>query len=152
MLIEQVKADLLAARKAGGEANVVKRTLLTTLIGEADMVGKNAGNRAPTDEETQEVIAKFIKNNKATLKALPADDHRRAGLKEETAILQGYLPKQLTEAELTNIIQSVIASADEATRASPKMKGLIMKQLTGAHRGLYDGAQAAALITKLLSA
>lgn len=44
MLIVKIKHDQLVARK---NRDQIESTLLTTLIGEADMVGKNNGNRDP---------------------------------------------------------------------------------------------------------
>ena len=53
MLIENLKEDQLIARK---NRDQIKATLLTTLIGEAEMVGKNTGNRSPFDEEVVSVF------------------------------------------------------------------------------------------------
>ena len=57
-LLAQLKKDSLLARKA---ADGVRATLLSTLIAEAEMVGKNAGNRESTDDEVQQTIRKFLK-------------------------------------------------------------------------------------------
>ena len=59
-LLAQLKKDSLLARKA---ADSVRATLLSTLIAEAEMVGKNAGNRESSDDEVQQTIRKFLKNN-----------------------------------------------------------------------------------------
>ena len=51
--LQEIKAAQLTARK---ERNTFKASLLTTLIGEAEMVGKSAGNRPSTDEEVLQVL------------------------------------------------------------------------------------------------
>jgi hypothetical protein len=57
-LIQTIKADQVQARKARSAS----ASILTTLIGEAEMIGKNAGDRESTDEEVIAIIKKFIKN------------------------------------------------------------------------------------------
>ena len=52
-LLAQLKKDSLLARKA---ADGVRATLLSTLIAEAEMVGKNAGNRESRDDVVQQSI------------------------------------------------------------------------------------------------
>ena len=57
-LIIEIKSAQLAARKARDSFTA---SSLTTLIGEAEMVGKNAG-REVTDAEVVAVLKKFVKN------------------------------------------------------------------------------------------
>lgn len=71
-LIEQIKAKNLEARKAKLTAVV---NVLTPLIGEAEMVGKNAGHPV-TDAEVVQMIKKFIKNLDETITALGDSDPR----------------------------------------------------------------------------
>jgi len=85
-LLAQLKKDSMLARKA---ADSVRATLLSTLIGEAEMVGKNAGNRESTDDEVQQTIRKFLKNNQEALGVIK-DAERRAVLEQESAILTDY--------------------------------------------------------------
>ena len=86
-LLSQLKKDALTARKQGAG---LRGTLLSTLIAEAEMVGKNAGNRDSTDDEVQGTIRKFLKNNQEAL-AVIKDPARQAVLAEESAILAAYL-------------------------------------------------------------
>lgn len=69
MLIVKIKHDQLVARK---NRDQIESTLLTTLIGEADMVGKNNGNRDPFDEEVISVVKKFLKGVNETI-AIPRE-------------------------------------------------------------------------------
>ena len=70
-LLTQLKKDSMLARKA---VDRVRATLLSTLIGEAEMVGKNAGNRESTDEEVQQMIRKFLKNNQEAVAVIKDAD------------------------------------------------------------------------------
>ena len=94
MLIEQLRKDALDARKKG---NAVAASLLVTLVSEAAMVGKNAGNRESTDDEVQAVIRKFLKNNQEATGVI-RDTARLATLQEESRILESYLPTMASEA------------------------------------------------------
>lgn len=131
MLLKKIKADQLTARIA---KDSIKTALLTTLIGDAEMVGKNAG-RETTDDEVVAVIKKFLKNNLEFQKHVTNDD-----LTTEQAILESYLPKQLTTGELIEIITNNFG--DELK----SKKGAIMKFLKENYAGLYDGATAAKVI------
>lgn len=116
-------------------------SLLTTLIGEATAVGKNQ-QRETTDQETIAVVKKFIKNNDEFLK-VATDEKTITRLKGENDWLVQYLPKQLTEGELTSIITAVIGEGASNT-------GTIMKVLKERYDGQYDGKVASALVKLLL--
>ncbi len=79
----------------GGDDAQQLATLLSTLIAEAEMVGKNAGNRESTDDEVQQTIRKFLKNNQEAA-AVIRDAGRLAVLERECAVLTAYLPPMAT--------------------------------------------------------
>jgi uncharacterized protein YqeY len=146
-LLAQIKKDNLVARK---ERDAIRSTLLTTLIGEAEMVGKNAGNRESTDDEVSAVIRKFIKNNDETTGILAKETtvsaaNTVATLAIEKALLVGYLPKQLTEAELEREVAEISASL-----TSPNV-GAVMKELRARHGNNYDGKTASSLAAKYIA-
>lgn len=142
-LIEKIKADALAARKA---RETVTAQSLITLIGEAERVGKDAGNRAPTDAEVTAVLQKFVKNLSEVIKARPGD----AAAVREQALLQAYLPTRLEGEALMAAIQAAAKSAG-LTTITNKDVGTVMKALAAAHPGAYDGAAASATIRSLAS-
>lgn len=140
-LITQIKQDQLQHRKnKNGEA----ATLLTTLIGEAEMIGKNAGNRAPTDEEVQAVIKKFIKNNTETIQH--ADASRGTQLVLENQLLETYLPAQLNEEHLKAAVAGYLL-----TEGAQRNMGAIMGWLKGKYGGNYDGKVASAVVKAALA-
>ncbi|OCL25220.1 glutamyl-tRNA amidotransferase [Orenia metallireducens] len=87
-----------------------------------------------TDEEVIEVLAKLVKQNKDSI-----TEYEKAGqedkvkdLENEIAILQDYLPKQLSEEELVEIVEEVIAETKaESMRDMGKVMGVIMPKVTG---------------------
>lgn len=153
MLIEKIKADQVEARKA---RNTVEATLLTTLLGEANMVAKNAQRETPTDEEVQAVVKKFLKGIAETqtfihksVEAQEAHNHaylsadilnRLSVVQAEQKILEVYLPQQLSESELIQIVSAAISEG------TPGNMGALMGFLKANHAGKYDGKLASAAI------
>ena len=142
-LLAQLKNDSLLARKA---ADRVRATLLSTLIGEAEMVGKNAANRESTDEEVQQTIRKFLKNNQEALGVIK-DEERRAVLEQESAILTAYLPPLASDAEVQTFIAASVATLAER---SPKQMGVVMGALKARYGSDFDAKQASVWIKDAL--
>lgn len=145
-LIETIKGHNLNARIQKLSA---VSGLLTTVIGEAEMIGKNAGNRAPTDAEVQTLVAKFVKNNIDTIGILGDTDPRSAVLLAENFTLGKYLPAQMTTDELVEAIRSCITSIRVA--GNPVNTGSVMKMMKQHFDGTFDGKTASTLIKKELS-
>ncbi len=154
-MIEQIKKDQLDARK---NKDSIKANLLTTLLGEASSIGKNDGNRETTDLEVVQVIKKFIKNAQqflAVAQEFLAVVYNESGmlnvrasiLTKEIEILTDYLPIQLTEAGLTELVSAKIS---ELPDKSPKQVGAIMKYLSTNFPGQYDGQLASKIVKQLL--
>jgi uncharacterized protein YqeY len=134
MLIEQVKADRIAAMKA---RNTVAKTVLTTLLGELEGAAKR-NQTDITDDMIIKTCKKFIESNKEVME-LNARNSRN--LAQENEYLETYIPKQLNEAELRAIIGDI----------SAVNLGDIMKQLKSAYDGQYDGKMASAIAREVLA-
>ena len=143
-LLAQLKKDSMLARKA---ADGIRATLLSTLIGEAEMVGKNAGNRESTDDEVQQTIRKFLKNNQEAV-AVIKDTDRLAILEQESAILTAYLPPMASEAEVKAFIADTVAGLPER---GPKQMGAVMGALKARFGTSFDAKQANAWVKQALS-
>jgi len=147
-VIEQIRADQIAARKA---KDVVKVTLLSTLLGEIVMVGKNNGNRETTDAEAISVIKKFKKNIQDTILCITPSNNVAAfekitELLDEEKLYDSYLPQQLSEQELKQNI-ALFLLADENCTYTIKD---VMFYLKENYAGLYDGKTASKLANELL--
>ncbi len=147
-LIAQIKSKNLEARKAKLTAVV---NVLTPLIGEAEMVGKNAG-RDVTDAEVVQMVKKFIKNLDETIKVLGDNDPRTLAAMGEKMTLEGFLPKQLDEAQLRTEIGKILQELDEldGTHTKPKM-GDVLRTLKFSFDGQYDGKMASELVKEALA-
>lgn len=127
-IIEKIKNDQLAARK---ERNTAVSSVLTTVLSECTMIGKNDGGRETTDAEVVAYLKKTIKNL-TDFHNLTDDAIRKATLMIEIFTLQNYLPAQMTEVQIENIVNSL----------KQQGKGVpdIMRFFKENHAGMYDGA------------
>jgi uncharacterized protein YqeY len=121
-LMEQIKVKQVQARKSGS----IEASLLTTLLGEAAMVGKNAG-RETNDAEVVAVVKKFVKNIDETVSALTSRGQDAATFVAERDVLEQFLPVQLSENALI-----------EVAKCQPNMPAF-MKHLKENFAGKYDG-------------
>ena len=117
---EQIKEDLKSAMKSGEKDKTgVLRFLLADIKNEA--VNSNADRENIPDDVTMKVLEKAAKSRKDAITVY--DQQGRTDLAEperkELQILQSYLPAQLSDAELQNIVQKVKAE-------NPSMQGMAL--------------------------
>ena len=106
--------------------------------------------RELTDEEVIDVISKQIKTRKDSINEFTKGG--REDLIESTSkeieILLTYLPKQLSEEEINNIIDKVF---EEIKPSSPKDMGKIMKAVTPLVKGKADMGMVSSIIKNKLN-
>lgn len=142
-LLEIIKNDITLLRKAKSRFAL---SIVTTLYGEASMVGKSNGNRESTDAEVVQIIKKFIKNIQETLTKVKLSEARIYDMEHEVEILLKYLPEQLTANKLTVLITQLIS--DECY-SLPKDMGKVMKHLSIEYAGRFDGKVASDIIKRM---
>ena len=133
--IDEVRADMVKAMKAKDKDT--KETLSMLL---AALKNKAIDKREDlTPEEETQVILKEIKQTKETLDMTPAD---RTEIIEECnkrlAVLEAYAPKMMDEAEIKEVVASVLAEMG-LDAPTAKDKGKIMKNLMPKVKGKADG-------------
>lgn len=133
--IDEVRADMVKAMKAKDKDT--KETLSMLL---AALKNKAIDKREDlTPEEETQVILKEIKQTKETLDMTPAD---RTEIIEECnkrlAVLEQYAPKMMDEAEIKEVVASVLAEMG-LDAPTAKDKGKIMKNLMPKVNGKADG-------------
>ncbi len=141
----RIEEDLKAAMKAGDKRRVATlRLMLAALKNE-----KIQAQRALTDEEIESVLRRAVKQRRDSI-----EQYARGGRQdlvdaetEELAILEGYLPKGLTDAEIESAIRSIVA---EKGFSASKDVGLLMKELMAGYKGRVDGKKAQEIARRLL--
>ena len=133
--IDEVRADMVKAMKAKDKET--KETLSMLL---AALKNKAIDKRADlTPEEETQVILKEIQQTKETLELTPAE---RTEIIDECnkrlAVLEQYAPKMMDEAEIKEVVASVLAEMG-LDAPTAKDKGKIMKNLMPKVKGKADG-------------
>ena len=133
--IDEVRADMVKAMKA---KDIDTKETLSMLL--AALKNKAIDKREDlTPEEETQVILKEIKQTKETLDMTPAD---RTEIIEECnkrlAVLEQYAPKMMDEAEIKEVVASVLAEMG-LDAPTAKDKGKIMKNLMPKVKGKADG-------------
>ncbi len=142
-LKELIQEDVKRARKDRDKARVL---VLSTLWSE--IRNKEIDGRSELDDDgVVQVVSKAIKQRKDA-----AEQMRDAGRPElaeqeeaQVAILEGYLPQQLSEDEVRALVREAIASG--ADQMGPLM-GKIMPKI----RGRFDGKEANRIVREELGA
>ena len=141
----RIEHDLKAAMKSGDKRRVATLRLLLSVIKNE----KIQAQRDLTAEEVEAVLRRSVKQRKDSI-----EQYGRGGRQdlvdaetEELGILETYLPKGLSEAEIESALRDVIT---EKGLSSSKDVGLAMKELMVRHRGRVDGKQAQEIARRLL--
>lgn len=145
MSLEKIESDLKVAMK---EKNEIKLGTLRML--KAAVKNKEIDKRQPlSDQEILEVIQKQVKQRKDSIAEFQKANRQDLLQKEtaEVAVLEQYLPKQLSESELKVIVQNAIQSTGAKSKAD---MGRIMKEVMPQIAGRADGKQVNQLISALL--
>jgi uncharacterized protein YqeY len=153
-MIAAIKQLSLQARK---ERTAKKAALYSTLLGEAQMVGKNNGNRESTDGEVIAVIKKMVANTKemldlvANAQVMQLDEQTRIKIDDtanELEWLTALLPTQITGETLALAIDALIT---QNGFTSIKDMGKLMKVIKETYDGQYDGTEASKIVKEKLS-
>lgn len=131
-LVEQIRRDLDAARRARDKLRTVT---LTTLL--ADIRNHEIDRGRPaTDDDVREVLARSIKKRREAIEQMQAGGRADLVAKEEQelAILQTYLPPPLSEEEVRAEVRAAIA-------AGAQDLGAVMKALMPRLKGRVDGRE-----------
>lgn len=148
MLIETIRADLKTAMK---ERDAVKLRTLRSVIAavqEAEVSGSGASTL--DDAGVEKVIAAQAKRRVEAAEAFDAGGRteKAADERSEGVILDGYLPKRLDEAELTELVAATLQ--EEGLTAKADM-GKAMKAVNAKVAGRADGRLVANLVKASLS-
>jgi uncharacterized protein YqeY len=102
-----------------------------------------------TEADEQKLLQKLAKQRKDSLEIFRTQNREDLATKEEEelAVIEKFLPKQLTEAELKQEIAAIIASTGASSAADMgKVMGVATKQLAGK----ADGKAISAVVKELL--
>lgn len=145
-LEEKIMQDLKEAMKAKDE--VALRSIRA--VKAAILLAKTDGSGKAIDSEREiQILQKLVKQRKESLEIYERENREDLAKKErdEIEIIEKYLPKQLSEAELEEVLKPIIAETGATSiKDLGKVMGVASKQLAGR----ADGKMISAAVKKLL--
>ena len=148
MLFDQISEDIKSAMKARDKVRLETLRNIKKVFLEAKTAP--GANDTLEDDAALKIIAKLAKQGKET-----AVTYTQAGRQDladaelaQVAVLESYLPKQLTEEEITAIVKTIIAETGTSSmKEMGKVMGIANKQMAGK----ADGRVISGIVKALLS-
>ena len=147
-LLGQIRADLTAAMKAKDKLTVSTLRSVVAAVQEAEVAG--AAATTLDDQQIQKVIAAQAKRRVEAAEAFEQGDRaeKAADERAELLVLEQYLPQQLSENALVEIVERVLAEGGYSTMAD---MGEAMKAVNAEVAGRAEGRVIADLVKSRLS-
>lgn len=151
-LREQLDTDLLDAIRSQDEVRklALRGAKTAILNAEIEKRGQEGPDAKLTDEEVLVVMAKQAKQRRESIAEFAKADRDDLVQREaaELAVLEAYLPRQLTPEEISEVVRQVIV---EVGATDPKQMGLVMRPAMERLRGQADGRLVNQIARDLLS-
>ena len=145
-LKERITDDMKAAMRAGEKERLGRIRMITAAIKQREV-----DERIDLDDiQVLSVLEKMIKQRKESLVQFQAGNRQDLAEKEaaEITLLQGYLPSQLSAAEIDALINEAVAATGAA---SIKDMGKVMAAIKAKAQGRADLGKVGAIIKAKLS-
>jgi len=145
-LKQQLREDLKQAMKSGDTVKRSALRLLMSAIGNTEI----ARRAALSDGDILGIIAKEVKQRQESIEAFKQGNRQDLVDKEEEelAILQVYMPQQMTHDEIVEAARAVI---QEVGAQGPADKGKVMSKIIAQLKGRADGREINEVVTELLT-
>jgi len=106
--------------------------------------------RTYSDDEVAGVLAREVKTRRESVEAFRKGEREDLASKEEAeiAILAGFLPEQLSEAEIAALVQEAVAATGAA---GPRDMGKVMGWLAPKTKGRADGRLVSQVASRALA-
>jgi hypothetical protein len=149
MIRDSIKAALVTAMKGGDKQKTATIRLMQAAIKNRDIEARTG--KAPADDDTLvvEVLQKMVKQRRESIEMFTKGGRQELADNEaaEVAVIETFLPAQLSEAETTALILGIKA---EIGAESVKDMGKVMAVLKERHASSLDMSKASALVKAAL--
>ena len=148
MLKARLESDLRSAMKARDELVTSTLRMAITAVRNAEVAGDTA--RELSDDEVLAVLTKEAKKRREAAAAFGDAGRVELAAKEraEEEVLAGYLPAQLSDEELADLVGQALAGAGISGKSS---MGPAMKAAQAAVAGRAEGGRVAAEVRRQLA-
>jgi len=148
-LKERLRGDLTAAMKARDELRAATLRMALTAVTNEEVAGKQA--RVLSDDEVLAVLTREAKKRREAAEAFDGAGRAELAAREraEGEVLAGYLPAQLSDDELADLVRAAVS---ESGADNPKAMGQVMRVLQPQVAGRAEGGRVAAEVRRQLGA
>ena len=150
LLKEKIQEDLKGAMIARNEEALSTIRMLKSALQYFEIQKGGAGYEA-TDEDVLEVVGREIKKRKEAIEMYEKGGRAELAEKEtkELELLKGYLPQQLTEDEIREIVKNAIS---QTGASSIQEMGKVMGAIMPLTKGKADGQIVSQIVRENLGA
>lgn len=144
-LLESLQKDMVAAMKAKDKTKLSTVRMLKAAVTNEQI---NVGHDLTSDEEVS-VLSRELKQRKDSLEEFKAAgrDQAVADLEAEIAVVESYLPEQLSVDEVKAVVEETIKAVGATSKAD---FGKVMSVLMPKLKGKADGKLVNATVKELL--
>jgi uncharacterized protein len=141
MIRDNIKEALVGAMKAGDKPRTGTLRLVQAALKNRDIELRGAANPPEEDVLVTEVLQKMVKQRRESIEMYVRGGRQELADAEaaEVAVIETFLPKQLSDAELAAAIDAAVA---ETGAASVKDMGRVMALVKERHAGEIDMGKA----------
>lgn len=145
MIRDDIKQALVGAMKAGDTARRDAIRLIQSQLKNRDIELRGNANPPEDDVLVTEVLQKMIKQRRESIDLYRQGNRAELADAEaaEVAVIEGFLPQQMDEAEMAAAIDAIVA---ETGAASVKDMGRVMAAMKERHAGQLDMSKASAAV------
>ena len=150
MIRDDIKAATIAAMKGGDKDTTGTLRLVQSAIKNRDIELRTSDKPPEDDVLVTEVLQKMVKQRRESAEIYRANGRadRAATEEAEIAVIERFLPQQLTDAEAEAAVREIIT---ETGAASMKDMGRVMALVKERLGGAIEPARASALVRTALS-
>lgn len=150
-LREMFSDGLKTSMRAGDAARTSTLRMILARLKDMDIAARPKGVAAIPDEEVLSMLRGMVKSRRESVELYRQGNRPELVAKEEAeiAVIEGFLPQQMGDADLAAAVEAAVA---ETGAASPKDMGRVMAALKAAHGAALDLGRAGPLVRGRLSA
>ncbi|HMN51789.1 MAG: GatB/YqeY domain-containing protein [Xanthobacteraceae bacterium] len=150
MLRDQINNALKDAMKSGEKLKLSTLRLVNSALKNADIEARGQGKGPLDDAALLALLQKMIKQRQESIEMYEKGGRPELAANErgEIEVIQGFLPKQMSDAEVQAAIKAAIA---ETGAASVKDMGKVIGVLRAKYAGQMDFGKASGLVKASLA-
>jgi uncharacterized protein YqeY len=141
---EAVRQALTEAMKARDAERTSTLRMVSAAIKDRDILARGEGKEAATEAELLGALSKMIRQREESAKAFEATRPELAAKERaEIEVIRGFLPRQMSEAEMATSVAAAIAETGATTARD---MGKVMALLKSRYSGEMDFGKASAAV------